>query len=237
MGHLRHQPGQQQQAPHQPAQQVTLYGLDIETDTTVDGLDPETSPIVAIAISGGGVELVFDGPEPSILRSTDALLATLTPGLLVTWNGGRFDLPFLRRRAELVGVPIGLVLEPRRATVAPHKNWDEAVRGRWHHHDHLDGYQLFRADAGRQSGISCSLKNLARLVGLPVVEVDRAAIHRLSSTELTEYVVSDARLARQLVERRLPHALAWSDHLGPASADRVGDRSESPPLSHGNAII
>ena len=43
------------------------YGLDIETDTTVDGLDPTVSPVVSIALIGDEVELVLDGDEAVII--------------------------------------------------------------------------------------------------------------------------------------------------------------------------
>ena len=40
-----------------------VYGLDIETDTTVDGLDPAVAPIVTVALSNDGSDEVFTGPE------------------------------------------------------------------------------------------------------------------------------------------------------------------------------
>ena len=46
-----------------------VYGLDIETDTTVDGLDSEVAPVVTVALSLDDYDEVFSGDEPSILRS------------------------------------------------------------------------------------------------------------------------------------------------------------------------
>jgi hypothetical protein len=66
----------------------------------------------------------------------------------------------------------------------------------------VDGYRMYRGDVGRVLGISCSLKAIARVVGLTPVEVDRERIHELGSAELDAYVASDARLTRMLVERR-----------------------------------
>lgn len=185
-----------------------LYGLDIETDTSVDGLDPERSRIVAVALSGDGVDEVVTGDEPDVIAGVDRFLAQLPDGVLVTWNGTRFDLPFLATRAERTGVATGLRLGPpppagshlRRAAV-------------WHRHRHLDGLGLYRADVGQLLGLSCALKSMARLVGEPPVEVDRARIHELDAAELREYVLSDARLARSLVLRRWPAARDWVDPL------------------------
>ena len=169
------------------------YGLDIETDTTVDGLDPEVSPIVAVAITGADFEEVIDGPEASILARLDAFMESLPAGVVITWNGTRFDLPFIARRAELLGVAIGL-REP-------------GGDAEWHGHIHLDGYLLYRADVGDSVNLSCGLKPLAKLVGLPVVEVDRSRIHELSVEECRAYVASDAHLARKMVLRRWPTAV------------------------------
>lgn len=190
-----------------------LYGFDVETDTSVDGLDPACSAVVAVAVATPWGDEVLTGEEVELLRRTDALLASLPPGLLVTWNGAGFDLPFLADRSRLAGVRLGLELWPggTRGRSAPLPGHDGWYRARWHSHGHLDGYRLYRSDVGRSLGLSCGLKALARLCGLDPVEVDRSDIHRLDPAELRAYVASDARLARDLVSRRLPTALACTD--------------------------
>ncbi|MEM9464398.1 MAG: 3'-5' exonuclease [Actinomycetota bacterium] len=198
---------------------LPLVGLDIETDTTVDGLDPSRSEIVALALSGEGFELVFDGDEATLLAAADLALADLTASVLVTWNGAGFDLPFIARRAARLGLDLGLSLEfdpsiPGRHVPLPGE--PARVRGRWHHHRHLDGYQVFRSDVGQTLPVSCGLKPLARFVGLPIVEVDRTRIHELSAADRRAYVASDARLARALVERRADHR-RWVDQLPSSS--------------------
>lgn len=194
---------------------ISLYGLDIETDTTVDGLDPARSSVVAAAVVGDGVELVIQGDEAELLAELDAALAELPPGVLVTWNGARFDLPFLADRARECGVPLGLDLwsdpaaQPDGEPLTGHP--DVRYQATWHTHHHLDGYRLYRSDAGRALGLSCGLKNMARFVGLDAISVDRERIHDLDLDLLTAYVASDARLARELVLRRGSAALAAID--------------------------
>ena len=182
-----------------------LYGLDIETDTTIDGLDPTVAAIVAVAVSTAQEDHVMMGPEPEILRQVDALLAALRPGIVVTWNGAGFDLPFLAERARRLRIRTGLHLwqDP---TAEPHVH-----RGRWYGHDHLDGYRVYRADVGRSLGLPCGLKPLSRLVGLRPIEVDRASLHLLDRSTIEAYVASDARLARSLVLRRWPTAARAAD--------------------------
>ena len=182
-----------------------LYGLDIETDTSVDGLDPAVAPVVAVALAGENFQAVFDGKETELLTDLDHKLAELDPGVLVTWNGAGFDLPFLSDRAAIRGVTLGLRLAFDPSIPGGHhplRGHRGGYRARWHGHGHLDGYQVYRADVGASMGISCALKPLARFVGLEVVEVDRQRIHELSDDERRDYVASDAYLARALIKRR-----------------------------------
>ncbi|MDG2027906.1 MAG: 3'-5' exonuclease [Acidimicrobiales bacterium] len=195
------------------------YGLDIETNTTINGLDPAVAAVVAVAVTGADLEVVLDGPEPTLLAELDQVLRDLAPGVLVTWNGAGFDLPFLADRAHRSSVELGLELhlDPLIAGGKdPLPGHTGAYRARWHHHAHVDGYQLFRADVGASLHLPCGLKPLARFVGLPVVEVDRERIHELTEDECRAYVASDAHLARALVARR-PQWAAAIDQL-PASS-------------------
>ena len=184
-----------------------IYGLDIETDTTIDGLDPVVSPVVSVALSTPGADEVFVGREADRLAALDARLRALAPGVIATWNGAAFDLPFLADRATACGVALGLRLAPDPTVVLSHgplPGHAGAYRAAWYGHQHLDAYRVYRGDVGRVLQISCSLKAIARLVGLTPVEVDRERIHELSPTALAAYVASDARLARVLTERRWP---------------------------------
>lgn len=187
------------------------YGLDIETDTTINGLDPRVAAVVAVALAGDGIDLVFDSAdERRLLSQLDAAIASLEPGVIVTWNGAGFDLPFLHDRAAINNLRLGLrltldlTIAGRREPLPGHAG---AYRAAWYQHRHLDGYQLFRADVGATIGLSCGLKPLSRFVGLPVIEVDRERIHELSDADRRAYVASDARLACALVRRR---ADAWA---------------------------
>lgn len=192
-----------------------VYGLDIETDTDVDGLDPLVGAVLAVAVATADGDIVLDGPEPEILRSLDDLLCGLPAGVLATWNGGRFDLPYLATRSVLVGEPIHLRVEAEPLVAG--------YRGAWHHHTHVDAYRLYRSDVGPALRVSCSLKSIARLAGLDPVEVDAARVHELSDLDLRDYVASDARCARDLLLRRGAAALA--------AVDRLRAPVEHPPLS------
>ena len=193
-----------------------VYGLDIETDTTVDGLDPAVAPVVTVALSNDGCDEVFTGAEDTILRDLDACLSELAPGVIATWNGAAFDLPFLADRASLHGIPLGLRLRPDpdiRLDHDPLPGHAAAYRARWFRHGHVDAYRLYRADVGPALRVSCSLKSIARLVGFTPIDVDRTRIHDLSHEILHAYAASDARLARVLTERRWPTAVRFVDRF------------------------
>ena len=182
-----------------------LYGLDIETDTSTNGLDPAVAPVVAVGLSSEAEgDVAFTGPEAAVLTDLDAYLSTLPPGVIVTWNGAAFDLPFLADRAATHGLEIGLsilwdpAIRKRRDPIPGHVG---AYRARWHDHDHLDAYRAYRRIA-EDPEISCALKAVARREGFEPIEVDCEQIHTLSPDELASYVLSDARLARLLASRR-----------------------------------
>jgi DNA polymerase elongation subunit (family B) len=200
-----------------------VYGLDIETDTTVDGLDSDVAAVVTVALSHEAYDEVFSGDETSILLQLDHRLAELAPGVLATWNGAAFDLPFLADRAGFLGLPLGLRLQHDPRIPMHHKplpGHPGAYLARWHRHGHIDAYRLYRGDVGPALRVSCSLKSIARLVGLAPLQVDRTRIHDLSHEVLHAYAASDARLARVLTERRWGTAARFADRL-PAD-DSIG---------------
>lgn len=205
-----------------------IYGLDIETDTTVDGLDPAVSAIVTVALSGEEVDQVFSGDEVCILSELDQCLREIPPGVIATWNGSAFDLPFIHQRSRMYGLPSGLRLRLDRTInrkYPPLPGHEGAYRARWYRHGHLDAYRVYRADVGPAVRISCSLKSIARFVGLRPVEVDRTRIHDLSNEALHAYAASDARLARVLTERRWGtasrHIDRFDDHPSESSGRSV----------------
>ena len=204
-----------------------LYGLDIETDTTSDGLDPGVARVVAVAVSSAASgDLVLTGPsEAGVLAALDAHLAELAPGVVVTWNGGAFDLPFLASRAAVAGVGLGLELawdpagyRPGRVPLPGHLGTYAAA---WYGHDHVDAYRAWRTLVA--ADVPCGLKAIARSEGLEAVELDdMAAVHAVPLDELRRYVASDASLARRLAERRWRDVRRFVDRLPPGGQLALG---------------
>lgn len=191
-----------------------VYGLDIETDCTENGTDPKVATVRTVALSSESCDEVFSGEEADLLEELDERLASLPPGVLATWNGAAFDLPFLADRAFVCGVPIGLRLRHdgrlgmRRAPLPGHPG---AYRGSWYGHRHLDAYRVYRGDASASPRLPLGLRCLARLCGTRVVDVERDFAGELEREVRHAYAAGDARLARVLTERRWPGARAYVD--------------------------
>lgn len=193
---------------------VPAYGLDIETDTAADGLNPRRSSVLAAAVAGPEDVIVIDGPEPVLLAQLDRHLAGLPAGVIVTWNGSAFDLPFLSDRAAACGVTLGLALRHDPGIVRRHPplpGHPGAYRATWHGHRHLDAYAAYRSLEGPD--FSCALKAVAARTGLAAVQADAARVHELTRADLRRYVASDARLALRLARLRWDESVVFADPL------------------------
>ena len=199
-----------------------VYGLDIETDTRTDAVDPAVAPVITAALSGRNFDEVFVGPEVDLLRALDARLATLAPGVIATWNGSTFDLPFIADRARLLGLDLGLQLcvDPRltlhRALLPGH---GAAYRAAWHSHGHVDTFRLY--GQASESGHWASLRVIGRVLGLSPSPVAIGLVGRtqaLANEALHAHAPSDARLARVLAERRWSAAHRIIDRVEPLEA-------------------
>lgn len=219
--------------PHQP-----VYGLDIETGHPASGcdealpaagtrhptgevpaVDPRHTVVVRAVLSTAAREWSFTGDEPTLLGALDSTLGGLEPGIVATWNGSSFDLPFLADRAGIRGVHLGLRLaaDPRwrrRGEVLPGHRYP--YRAAWYAHRHLDAARLYRS--GRRPLVE--VDELLRAVGLPAwgrgtrgTGPADAPGEELTHDALHAFASNDARLVRSLVEARLPGVNRFVDRI------------------------
>ena len=174
----------------------TIVALDIETT----GLDPQSSRVLAVALSSRGADNVLtDDGEARLLENLERTIAGLpADATLVTWNGEGFDLPFLAERYEFHGVPTSLQLRPRNVIGKYGRPRFEAT---WGGRPHVDIAYAYRSRA-ESLGVEWSLKPLARALGHDPVEVDRngKAIENMPLRLLKAYAASDARVTATLAE-------------------------------------
>jgi hypothetical protein len=203
--------------------QAQIYGLDIETDTTHDGLDPAVASVRAVALSGRSFDDLFVGDEADLLRALDARLASLATGVVATWNGSAFDLPFLADRARVLGIDLGLKLRLDRGLTlhrAPLPGHAGAYRASWHDHGHLDTFRIYGEPATAAQRLS--LRSIGRFVGIGSTQVHPSRTQDLGNEALHACAPSDARLARVLAERRWPAAARMIDRVLWDEAEPVG---------------
>ncbi|MEO6989639.1 MAG: hypothetical protein ABI239_13450 [Aquihabitans sp.] len=198
-----------------------FYGIDIETDTT-GAVDPAVAAIRTVALSGVAFDEEFTGPEPELLRALNARLAGLPAGVLATWNGATFDLPYIADRARVLGVELDLRLCRDRSltfgrTLLP--GHGSAYRGVWGDHGHIDAFRLY-GHAGGPS-VWSSLRTIGRLVGLGATPTVIRRHDDLTNEALHAHAKSDARLARVLAERRRVAALRLVDQVEAAEVQPV----------------
>lgn len=199
-----------------------FYGLDIETDTTVDGADPMVAPIRTVALSCRRLDEVFTGVEADLLVALDERLASLPPGILATWNGATFDLPYIADRARLLGLNLSLRLcTDRRLTLCrtPLPGHAGAYRGSWGDHRHIDTFRLY--GRGTSAAPWSSLRTIGRMLGLHTSSGPIDRTDDLANEARHAYASSDARLARVLAERRGQAATRMADRLAPEEAEVV----------------
>lgn len=188
-----------------------IYSLDIETDNSEGhGLNPELSRVTEVAVLTAETSWVFDNDdEAKLLTELGECVRDLRPGLISTWNGAFFDMPFLSDRMIAVGVA-GLGVGPRLVTDPGLKPKYEPLPGHaggyiavWPSsfpsipHQHLDisgAYKQFAADAD----VSWSLKPVCKAMGIDMFEIDRTRLHEYTPEEVRAYVLSDCVGTREL---------------------------------------
>ena len=82
--------------------------MQIDLETT--GLDPQRDRIFLVAVRDpdGAVEMLEDADEAQLIRALVERVRAIDPDVIENHNLHGFDLPFLDRRAQLLGVPLAL---------------------------------------------------------------------------------------------------------------------------------
>jgi DNA polymerase elongation subunit (family B) len=210
----------------------TLYALDIETCTNPgDGLNP-TNPLTRITsvsvlygpddkdLSPTGAVIFDDKNESRLLRSLDAWMTDkdTEPGLIITYNGANFDIPFLLTRSDINDVALGIsakVHSARRGPYGVRKGHAGGYIVKWETkttpHDHVDIWLPYIKIA-KAAGIKAGLKVIAKHYGYTPIEVDRNEMASLSVAQRAAYNLSDVEVTYELA-KRLPDLYSFSDTL------------------------
>lgn len=218
-----------------------VNALDIETDTAGGfGLDPNRGGITEIALTipvhddKGVVFATSDGlTEADIIVEADRMLYSLDPGLIATWNGAFFDLPFIMTRAEILGITQHLHLHAQAGLVPKYEPLPGHVGGysaTWDTsgplpHQHLDIAKHFKRvsnilrDRDALNGVPYkerfrwSLKPVAEAHGITMISVDRERMHLLTPEERRAYALSDTNGTHLLAAHLLGHEVGIVDPM------------------------
>jgi DNA polymerase elongation subunit (family B) len=191
-----------------------IYGLDIETDTTIDGRNPRVSRIVAAALVPveGDALVLRHQDEGELISALIEQTATLVPNDVVcTWNGSGFDLPFISIRAEVLGIDLGWDMwRSSRSSKYEPVGYDFSLRARVGQAPHMDVAPAYK-EVAVSLGCDWSLKPVCSALGFSPLSVDRERIHELTLEELDAYVASDAFYTAVLGQFILKDTNLWID--------------------------
>jgi DNA polymerase elongation subunit (family B) len=96
------------------------------------GLDPTTGRVVCVGVADveGAFERVFvDASEKELLLYFWGWLQETRPELIVTFNGKRFDVPFLNLRSAIHGLEPAVVISAEPGSRSPHFDVREVLEG------------------------------------------------------------------------------------------------------------
>ena len=155
------------------------------------GLDPATGRIICIGCFDTETDeetVFYGGEEVDILKRFWAWLANHPPELLVTFNGKRFDLPYLNVRSAIHSLTPSVQLPDGRHTRRPH----------------FDVQEVLSADDRRRRG---GLDYFCAIFGLdsPKSSLDGSQIATAYADgrieEIARYCLADCRATGALFER------------------------------------
>lgn len=217
---------------------MRLYALDIETDTSPGrnrcaldlpaGLDPCCSAVISVAVRDTAARRseyfsIDDlGSEVAVLTALDQFLRDAPEGVVVTWNGANFDLPYLATRYERCGYGSALRIAPTddrppKYEPLPSRNPLGYIAA-WGQHRHIDVAFAY-AEFAAAHDVKWSLKPVALAAGIDMVTVDASAVDSLSPAELRDYNVSDVIGTAALAARLDAATFArWLDPRVPATS-------------------
>ncbi len=183
-----------------------IYGLDVVTDTDGPTIDLTTDHIVAIGLSTEAGDELYEGDESEILTLVDRRLEMLRDGVITTWGGSILALPLLAGRVDALELDLALRVfpddrrNPRNGATTTVSGFDKPMWGAWHKHPHLDLARVYADDQRRWNPLRSRRT---------VPESHMPATDDMVSRDPR----SDARLARNLAERRWSQAKRLIDRI------------------------
>jgi len=222
-----------------PRPEFSVLAFDIEVYNPVGTPRVEVDPIISISIadtqgfekvltwkSTGGLDFVEEvESEREMLRRFVQLVKERDPDVLVGYNTDLFDFPYLRRRAELLGVKLALGRDGSEPS-ARRRRFASVTRVKGRNHCDLYAMVNFLALTGGIRLIHYTLSDVYYYLfgkhkpDLEFTQISRAwdeGGEKLQS--LLEYSMSDARATLELSQELLPLFVEFGRIVGQSLFD------------------
>lgn len=188
-----------------PSTNPDVMSIDIEVLTTGTGIFPraETAPIISIAAKyQDDAPVVFMNygrgarADKRILLDFLGYLKEKNPDIIVTYNGARFDIPYIYKRAQICGIRLEEYSRLKR-------DWlfadTYSIPGAIH-------YDLYKVDIAKDQSIlgiqDRKLKTVAEWFGIPTIKLSSNESGNtqklIGTTRLRDYNASDVQITMEL---------------------------------------
>ena len=211
---------------HQQKIDFKLASIDIETYSPGRFPNAKKDSIMMISFSTPEYSKVFSykkslskieyclvlASEKAMLEAFLQELKLYNPDILITYNGDRFDLPYIKERCEILGIEFKINSDST-IPYAHRKGMESAFRTKGI--QHLDAFQLVAFLTRFQviNLIKYDLESVSEaLLGKPKQKFDFSTIKEVWEKEkgidwLAEYNKQDSEAALQIVQKYLPLAI------------------------------
>ncbi len=233
-----------QESKKADTQNLKIMGLDIETYTKNKSIDPENDPILMVALYGVNEQgeeykkvltwkqfnhnldyMEHFETEETLLQKFRQIIKEYQPDIITGYFSDGFDFPYIKKRADKLGIKLDLGLDGSELHTGNHDFKDNLRYGKSKINGilHLDVYQFIRKIFGKNLKIdSYSLDTVAgELLDNKKhnVELDHLpnAWDNNESKQLTdfcEYNLHDAHLALKLCQKLMYDMVEFSKIVG-----------------------
>ena len=94
--------------PKEDYPELTTLAFDCEMLSAVGMPDPEKDPIIVISVKSGDFEDIINGNEREVIRKFVKYIKEIDPDIIVGYNQDNFDWPYIKKRAEKLGVKLDI---------------------------------------------------------------------------------------------------------------------------------
>jgi len=213
--------------------ELKILSFDIEINSQNGIPQPERDPIVIISFSSNhGLEKTFSTKKSSsafvrtvhdekeLLQKFVATIKSEAPDIILGYNSDSFDFPYIRERADRLGVALKLGVDESKLKVITVPKKAGMIKGRIH----VDLYRIVRRHLQLNSHtIKSVYKELfgTEKIDIPVSEIHNCWNDDAKREAVFRYSIEDAKAIIQIGEQMLPMSIELARIVGQSLFDIV----------------